>query len=206
MRSISLSAQRIPSVHSFYRLHALYLATLNLTVWQHGSPLPLSMHQGNEWFSVMRLCLQRNPCAHAESKFLGIIHLMMNHQEFFAEWTLVRRANFGRHSLATSAATRCVRVAWTLIDAAECYDCCPTQLQTRPIEILWISVAQAGLTHQQNGNLSGPPGELGWGYIKGRCEETGDPWPLPPAAWPWKEISVSALRLKSSSLDQFDDV
>ena len=36
------------------------------------------------------------------------------------------------------------------------------------------SMAQAGLTHQQNRNLLGPRG-VGGGYIKGRCEETGDP-------------------------------
>lgn len=77
IRSISLSAQRIPSVHSFYQLHVLYLATLNLTVWQHSSTHLLSTHQGDEWFSIMRICLLRNPCAHAV-KFLGIIHLMMN--------------------------------------------------------------------------------------------------------------------------------
>lgn len=56
----------------------------------------------------------------------------------FPRCTLVRRTNFGCNALATSAATRCVHVAWILIDVAECYDYCPTQQQTRPIEILWI--------------------------------------------------------------------
>lgn len=59
---------------------------------------------------------------------------------------------------ATSAATCCAHAICILIDAAERYDCCPAQQQTRPIEILWISTAQTGLTHQQNGNLWGPRG------------------------------------------------
>ncbi len=85
----------------------------------------------------------------------------LSHNELprlFPGWTLVHWTNFGHHALAASAATCCVHVAWILIDVAKKYDCCPTQQQTRPIEILWISVAQAGLTHQQYGNLSGPEG------------------------------------------------
>lgn len=57
---------------------------------------------------------------------------------------------------ATSAATCCAHAICTLIDAAEQYDCCPAWQQTRPIEILWISTAQTGLTHQQKRNLWGP--------------------------------------------------
>lgn len=66
--------------------------------------------------------------------------------------------NFGCHALTTSATTHCVHVVWLLIDVAKQYDHCPTQQLTRPIEILWISTAQAGFTHQQNRNLSVPQG------------------------------------------------
>lgn len=63
---------------------------------------------------------------------------------------------------ATSAATYCAHALCILIDEAERYNCCPAQQQTRQIESLWISTAQTGLTHQQNGNLSGPRG-VEWG-------------------------------------------
>lgn len=55
-------------------------------------------------------------------------------QIFFAGWTVISRTHFGCCALASSAATRCARVAWVLIDAAEPYDRCHAQTQTRPIE------------------------------------------------------------------------
>lgn len=43
-----------------------------------------------------------------------------------------------------------------------------------------FSVARAGSTHQQE--LADPQGSRDKGYIKGRCEETGEPSPLPPTS------------------------
>lgn len=113
----------------------------------------------------MRLCLLRNPCVRAEYKFLGVIRLMMNCFKFLK---LFCELNFGlldklwTAASATSAATYCAHALCILIDEAERYNCCPAQQQTRQIESLWISTAQTGLTHQQNGNLSGPRG-VEWG-------------------------------------------
>lgn len=122
----------------------------------------------------------------------------------FAGWTLDHWTNFERDALATSAATCCVRVAWILIDVAEFYNCCPARQSTRPVEILWISTSQAGLTHQQYRHLLGALGSWDGDTSRAgvRRQMTHD---LAPATWPWNEISVSKLGLKSSSLDQFDD-
>lgn len=170
IHSISLSAQGIPSVHNFYGLHALYLATLHHTVWFHSSPLPLSMHQGNEWFSVKRLCLLRNLCVYAESKFPQYNPSDDELPWVFAGLTLVCWTNLERRA---SAATCCAHVV--LIDVSKKYDCCPTQQQTRPMEILWISVAQADLTHQQNRNHLDPQGVL-LGIHQGQV--WGGRWPV----------------------------
>lgn len=78
---IPVSAQRIPSVHSFYGLHALYLAIVSPAVWQRSSPLPLSTHLGNESFSLIGLCLLRNPRSRAQSERLRIIHLINSYLE-----------------------------------------------------------------------------------------------------------------------------
>lgn len=103
-----------------------------------------------------------------------------SHDELLRVFFCVCEMNFGwtnfrRRALATSAATCCGHVMWILIDVPERYDCCPTQRQTRPIEIPWISTAQAGLTHQQNRNLSCPRG-VEVGIHQGQV--WGDRWPM----------------------------
>lgn len=96
-------------------------------------------------------------------------------------------------------------MAALLTDAAERRDRCPTPRPTRPVEILRVfSVSRGRFNSSAGTGRWRIPG--GRECIKGRCEETVEPSPLPASSRPWEEESLVLLGLKPSLLDQSGDV
>lgn len=123
----------------------------------------------------------------------------MNYLDFFCFYSVIRWTLGSRGKLWTSSIGRgcCklrpgrARVDWCR-RAASPLSCTAADMTTTDLVGFFRSLGKfnssAG-TGRSQGSRNG-------GYIKGRCEETGEPSPVSRTSWPWKGISLWQLRLR----------